>query len=108
LIFIYISQTTLSICRMRVRYPPDEFDLQDASEYGAFRLTEPRHQLEGALLVQVDEATKLSGSFKFALGGTELLKVDVPANDLIIMGSSASYRIVMETWPADIKLRETC
>jgi hypothetical protein len=67
--------------RMRVRYPPDEFDLRPSSEYGAFRLAEPGHQLEGALLVQVDESAKLSGSFKFALGGTELLKVNVAANE---------------------------
>jgi hypothetical protein len=91
---------------MRVRYPPDEFDLRPTSGYGAFGLAEPSHRLEGALLVQVDETAKLSGSFKFVLGGTELLKVNVAANELLIMGGSASYRVTMETWPADIKLRE--
>jgi hypothetical protein len=91
---------------MRSRYPPDEFELRNDSDYGSFRLAEPQHKLEGALLVHVDESAKLTGSYKIALGGSELLKVDIPANNLVITGGSASYRIKMEIWPADIKIRE--
>jgi hypothetical protein len=92
--------------RMRSKYPPDEFELRKDSEFRSFRLVEPQNKLEGALLVHVDESAKLTGSYKFVLGGSELVKTDIPANNLVITGGSASYRKIMETWPADIKIRE--
>jgi hypothetical protein len=91
---------------MRSRYPPDEFELRLDSEYGAFRISEPQHKLEGALLVQVDESARLTGSYKFIFGGNELLRINIPASDLVITGGSANYRILMEAWPADIRIRE--
>jgi hypothetical protein len=91
---------------MRVNYPPDEFDIRRAAEYGNFSLLDVTSPLAAAVLVHVDEAAKIFGGYKIVLGGTETLKLDVPAKEVLFMGESESYRIRMEMWPRDIRIRE--
>jgi hypothetical protein len=93
-------------CRMRVSYPPDEFDIRRAADYGSFGLHEAASPLAAAVLVHVDEAAKIFGGYKIVLGGTETLKLDVPAKEVLFMGESENYRIQMEVWPRDIHIRE--
>ena len=62
-------------------------------------------KLSAEVLVQVDNSARVSGCFKVIFSGVDTLKLDLPAENLIIMGGAASYRIKMEVKPQDIVLR---
>jgi hypothetical protein len=91
-------------CRMR--YPPEEFDIRADAEYGQFRVAESAQPLTAAVLIHVDEAAKISGSYRIVLGGSEMLRVDLPLKEVIFMGGSDNYRLLWELWPRDLRLRE--
>jgi hypothetical protein len=91
---------------MRLSYPPDEFDIRRDAEYGNYGLPDAASPLAAAVLVHVDESAKIYGGYKIVLGGTETLKLDVSAKEVLFMGESESYRIQMEVWPRDIRIRE--
>jgi hypothetical protein len=89
-----------------MRYPPDEFDIRPAAAYGQYSIAEPTSPLVAAVLVHVDEGAKIYGGYKLVLGGTELLKVDLPLKEVLFMGGSDNYRLVWELWPRDLKIRD--
>ena len=62
-------------------------------------------KLSAEVLVQVDNSARVSGCFKVIFSGVDTLKLDLPAENLIIMGGAASYRIKMKVKPQDIVLR---
>jgi hypothetical protein len=91
---------------MRYTYPPDDFDIRKSVDYGNFTMLEVTSPLAANVLIHVDEEAKIRGNYRIVLGGSETLKVDVPAKDVIFMGGSDNYRFLMEVWPRDIRIRE--
>ena len=57
------------------------------------------------VLLQTDNAARIIGCFKVILSGADTVKLDIPAENILIMGGAASYRIKMEKKPQDILLR---
>jgi hypothetical protein len=92
--------------RMKLTYPPYEFDIRRNAEYGNFALLEATSPLAAAVLIHVDEAAKIYGGYRIVLGGNEMIRLDVPAKEVLFMGESDSYRIQMEMWSRDIHIRE--
>jgi hypothetical protein len=91
---------------MRYTYPPDDFDIRKASDYGNFAMPETSSPVAASVLIHVDEEAKVCGNYRISLGGSETLKVDVPAKDVIFMGGSDNYRFLLEVWPRDVRIRE--
>jgi hypothetical protein len=91
---------------MRYTYPPDDFDIRKASDYSNFAMSEAASPLAASVLIHVDEEAKICGNYRIVLGGSVTLKVDVPAKEAIFMGGSDNYRLLLEVWPRDIRIRE--
>jgi hypothetical protein len=89
-----------------MRHPPADFLLEPWAAYGIYRATEPEDGLGMALLLHVDDAARITGPFWVALGGVEPLKVDFPAQKAVAMGGANAYRLVAETRPSEIIIRE--
>ena len=85
-----------------MKYLPEEWSIRADDHFGAYSLTEATEPLICAVLLMVDRSARLQGSFKILLGGSDILQVDIPAQDALIMAGVASYRLVMERWPIDI------
>ena len=90
------------VLNQKMHYPPEEWVIKCDDLFGAYSLTEAEDELTCQVLLQVDRAARLQGAFKILLGGNEPVRLDVSAQDVLIMGGAASYRLVMEKWPRDI------
>ena len=88
-----------------MRYPPDEWTIRLDELFDATVGDDSTPKLSAEVLVQVDNSARVSGCFRVTLSGADTLKLDLPAENLIIMGGAASYRIKMEVKPQDILLR---
>jgi hypothetical protein len=87
-----------------MQYPPDEWAIKCDDLFGAYSLTGEEEDLTCQLMLQVNRAARLEGGFKILLGGSQPISVDISAQQVLIMGGAASYRLVMERWPRDIIL----
>jgi len=88
-----------------MQYPPAEWQIRCEDQFeidGAELSSAP---LSGRLHLQVDKSGQVNGCFKISLNGSQTLKVDVPAEKVLIMGGAASYRLRMERRPQDIEIR---
>ena len=72
--------------------------------FGAYSIMETSEELTCQVLIQTNREAKIQGSFMILLGGNEPVKLDIPAQEVLIMGGVAAYRLYMEKWPRDIKL----
>ena len=90
--------------RLKMHYPPESWDIKCEDMFGAYSLTDTTEELTARVLLQISREGKLQGSFKILLGGCEPVKLDVPAQEVLIMAGVASYRLCMEKWPRDIQL----
>jgi hypothetical protein len=89
-----------------MRYPPEEFDIRAAADYGQFAAAGAAQPLTASVLIHVDEEAKIFGNYKFVLGGSEMIRVDLPLKEVIFLGGSDNYRLLWELWPRDLRLRE--
>jgi hypothetical protein len=89
-----------------MRFPPEEYTLKLWAEYGTYMPPDPERGLGGALLIHVDESTRISGPFRVQLVGNEMLVVELPVQDCITMGGSADYQLRAHVLPRDILIRE--
>jgi hypothetical protein len=87
-----------------MRYPPDEFTILRREDFADWKWDEMEQAMRMAVLVNVDEA-RITGNYRVVVGCGNLIRVDVPANTLVMMGGSAAYRIQIELWPGDVALR---
>jgi hypothetical protein len=89
-----------------MRFPPEEYPFQHWDHYGTYMPPEPAAGLGGALLIHVDEAAHISGPFRLALAGQEMLVAEFPAKECLALGGSADFMLRMEVMPRDIIIRE--
>ena len=85
-----------------MQYPPDEWLIRCSDQFGEFSITESIEELACLVLLQINRSAKLQGNYQIILGGCEPVKLDIPAQSVLIMGGVAAYRLVMEKWPRDI------
>ena len=88
-----------------MRFPPDEWTIRLDELFDPTVGDGSTSKLSAEVLVQVDNTARINGCFKVILSGANTLKLDLPAENLLIMGGAASYRIKMEVKPQDILLR---
>ena len=88
-----------------MRYPPDEWTIRLDELFDATVGDDSTPKLSAEVLVQVDNSARVGGCFRVTFSGADTLKLDLPVENLIIMGGVASYRIKMEVKPQDILLR---
>ena len=88
-----------------MRFPPDEWTICLDELFDPTVGDGSTSKLSAEVLVQVDNTARINGCFKVILSGADTLKLDLPAENLLIMGGAASYRIKMEVKPQDILLR---
>ena len=86
----------------RMQYPPDDWSIKCDDLFGAFSLTEASDDLTCKVLVQVDRSARIHGSYQILLGGSEPVKLNIGAEEILISGGIAAYRLAMEKWPRDI------
>ena len=87
-----------------MQYPPEEWLIRCSDLFGEFSITETLEDLTCQVLLQINRNAKLQGNFQIILGGCEPVKLDIPAQNVLIMGGVAAYRLIMERWPRDIRL----
>ena len=87
-----------------MQYPPEEWLIRCSDLFGEFSITETLKDLTCQVLLQINRNSKLQGNFQIILGGCEPVKLDIPAQNVLIMGGVAAYRLIMERWPRDIRL----
>ena len=87
-----------------MQYPPEEWLIRCSDLFGEFSITETLKDLTCQVLLQINRNAKLQGNFQIILGGCEPVKLDIPAQNVLIMGGVAAYRLIMERWPRDIRL----
>ena len=87
-----------------MQYPPEELLIRCSDLFGEFSITETLKDLTCQVLLQINRNAKLQGNFQIILGGCEPVKLDIPAQNVLIMGGVAAYRLIMERWPRDIRL----
>ena len=87
-----------------MQYPPEEWLIRCSDLFGEFSITETLKDLTCQVLLHINRNAKLQGNFQIILGGCEPVKLDIPAQNVLIMGGVAAYRLIMERWPRDIRL----
>ena len=85
-----------------MQYPPEEWSIKCDDMFGAYSLTEASADLTCSVLVQVDRSASIHGSYQILLGGSEPVKLNIGAEEILISGGIAAYRLSMEKWPRDI------
>ncbi len=88
-----------------LNYPPNEWAIFPEEAFGAFFIEHPERELEATLLAQATEDGRLSGGFRFALGGTSTVRCDTRADAILGIAGVQDYRLVIEARPGDIALR---
>ena len=88
---------------MRYPPPPEDWIIRPEDEFSTF-LVVTDLALTAEVLVQVSRSAKLDGCFKIQLGGDENVKAEFPANDAVIMGGAALYKLVIERPPREINI----
>ena len=88
-----------------MRFPPDEWLIRLDDLFESTVGDDSTSKLSAEVLVQTDNAARISGCFRILLSGVDTIKLDIPAEDILIMGGAAAYRIKMEKRPQDIILR---
>ena len=88
-----------------MRYPPDEWSIRLDELFDRTVGDDSTSKLTAEVLLQTDNAARIIGCFKIILSGADTVKLDIPAENILIMGGAASYRIKMEKKPQDILLR---
>ena len=82
-----------------MRFPPDEWTIRLDKLFDSTVGDGSTSKLSTEVLVQVNNMARINSCFKVILSGADTLKLDVPAENLIIMGGAASYRIKIEVNP---------
>ena len=80
-------------------FPPDEWTIRLDELFDSTVRDGSTSKLSTEVLVQVDNTARINSCFKVILSWADTLKLDVPAENLLIMGGAASYRIKMEVNP---------
>ena len=88
-----------------MRFPPDEWLIRLDDLFESTVGDDSTSKLSAEVLVQTDNAPRISGCFRILLSGVDTVKLDIPAENILIMGGAAAYRIKMEKKPQDIILR---
>ena len=88
-----------------MRYPPDDWSIRLDELFDRTVGDDSTSKLSAEVLLQTDNAARINGCFKIILSGADTVKLDIPAENILIMGGAASYRIKMEMKPQDIILR---
>ena len=88
-----------------MRFPPDEWSIRLDDLFESTVGDDSTSKLSAEVLVQTDNAARISGCFRILLSGVDTIKLDIPTENILIMGGAAAYRIKMETRPQDIILR---
>ena len=87
-----------------MQYLPEEWLFHCSDLFSEFSITKTLEDLTCQVLLQINRNAKLQGNFQIILGGCEPVKLDIPAQNVLIMGGVAAYRLIMERWPRDIRL----
>ena len=88
-----------------MRFPPDEWCIRLDDLFERTVGDDSTSKLSAEVLVPTDNAARISGCFKILLSGRDSIKLDIPAENILIMGGAAAYRIKIEKRPQDIILR---
>ena len=89
---------------MRYPPPPEDWIIKPEDEFSTFQLVTDL-SLTAEVLAQVSRSAKIDGCFKIQLGGDETVKAEFPANDAVIMGGAALYKLVIERHPREIDIQ---
>ena len=75
-----------------MHYPPDEWKIEADEKFSLARAEQSSSNLAVQVLVQVDHKASINSCFKAVFSGAEPIKLDVPAERILIMGGVAAYR----------------
>jgi hypothetical protein len=86
-------------------YPPPQWEVNPLDVLPTYRLAHETSPLEGALLLEVQPDGRISGEWRFVLGGSAILDIEVAASQMVSAGGASGYTFQWQLWPRDVKLR---
>ena len=78
-----------------MQYLPEEWLIRCSDLFGEFSITKTLEDLTCQVLLQINRNAKLQGNFQIILGGCEPVKLDIPAQNVLIMGGVAAYCLIL-------------
>ena len=69
-----------------MRFPPDEWSIRLDDLFESTVGDDSTSKLSAEVLVQTDNAARISGCFRILLSGVDTVKLDIPAENILIMG----------------------
>jgi len=80
------------------------WEIYDSQLFDFYEMNSER-ELEGRALLQLNARGSIRGNFKFLLDGTETIKTELAVSSIMDSEFADNYRIVIESWPRDVKLK---
>ena len=72
-----------------MRFPPDEWSIRLDDLFESTVGDDSTSKLSAEVLVQTDNTARISSCFRILLSGVDTIKLDIPAENILIMGGGS-------------------
>jgi hypothetical protein len=97
--YLFLISSESSDVTDRPPYPPPQWEVNPLDVLPTNRLANEMLPLEGALLLEVQPDGRISGAWRFVLGGNAILNIEVAANQMVSVGGSSGFTFQWQLWP---------